>query len=216
MIELNGPEIRPSSGNKPDQLIVLLHGVGADGNDLISLAPEFAKILPDAHFVSPNAPYPCDMAPFGHQWFSLQDRDPVRILKEVQETAPIVDNFLSNKLTELSLTDKNLSLIGFSQGTMMSLFVGPRREKGCAGILGYSGAIIGEELLDMEKKSSSPVCLVHGNADMVVDFQLMRLAESTLNKNGFKTEAHEINGLGHGIDFQGIEIGKNFLQRIFK
>ncbi len=144
---LSGPVRKPASGSKPRQLVVLLHGVGADGHDLIGLAPYWAPALPDAEFVSPDAPFPCDMAPYGRQWFSLQDRTPNAILGGVRAAAPILDAFLDEALAARGLDASQLALVGFSQGTMMSLYVGPRRAEALAGIIGYSGALIGADTL---------------------------------------------------------------------
>ena len=212
---LSGPEIKPASGKKAKQLVIFLHGLGADGNDLISLTDEFADTLPDAHFVSPNAPFPCDMAPYGYQWFSLMDRDHDRVLEGIKIAAPILNEFIDEKLSELGLTDKDCALIGFSQGTMTSLYVSTRRNKPCAGVLGYSGALFGADILKKEIKSRPPVCLVHGDDDMVVPFESLGHATQVLTLNGIDVEAHGRPGLGHGIDFEGIKIGKKFLKKCF-
>ena len=124
---LSGPSRPPASGGKPSRLVVLLHGLGADGNDLIGLAPYWASLLPEAEFLSPNAPFPCDMAPYGYQWFSAQDRSPAAVLAGVRAAAPMLDAFIDEALAERGLGDGELALVGFSQGTMMSLFVGLRR-----------------------------------------------------------------------------------------
>src|SRR5947208_8561128 len=124
LMSLSGPTRPPVAGGKPRQLVILLHGLGADGNDLIGLAPVLARLLPDAEFVSPNAPFPCDMAPYGYQWFSLQDRSPEAILGGVRASAPILDAFIDDLLAARGLEEKDLALVGFSQGTMMSLYVG--------------------------------------------------------------------------------------------
>lgn len=115
MALLDGPRAAPASGQPARQLVVLLHGVGADGADLIGLTPLLAQALPDAAFVAPNAPEPCDMAPFGYQWFSLQDRQPAKILAGVQAAAPLLDAFLDAELETLGLTDDRMALLGFSQ-----------------------------------------------------------------------------------------------------
>src|SRR5438128_905626 len=109
--KLTGPVHRPLSGGKAKKLVLLLHGLGADGNDLIGLAPVLARILPDAEFVAPNAPYPCDMAPYGFQWFSLQERDPETILAGVRATAPILDAFVDEALATRGLAEKDLALV---------------------------------------------------------------------------------------------------------
>ncbi len=133
---LSGPSVKPKGGAAPRRLVVLLHGLGADGNDLIGLAPYWATLLPDAEFIAPDAPYPCDMAPMGRQWFSLAERTPENLLAGVRGSAPIVDAFLDTALAARGLADGDLALVGFSQGTMMSLFVGLRRAKPLAALLG--------------------------------------------------------------------------------
>ena len=136
MPALSGPSRPPASGGRPSRLVILLHGLGADGNDLIGLAPYWAPQLPTAEFVAPNAPFPCDMAPYGYQWFSAQDRSPAAVLAGVRAAAPLLDDFIDDALAERALDDGDLALVGFSQGTMMSLFVGLRRAKPAAGIVG--------------------------------------------------------------------------------
>src|SRR5450432_3837749 len=147
---LSGPTHPPSSGGRPRQLVILLHGLGADGNDLIGLAPVLARVLPDAEFVAPNAPFPCDMAPSGYQWFSMQASSPSMILGGVRAAAPMLDAFIDEALAARGLGEKDLALVGFSQGTIMALYVGLRRAHPVAGILGYSGALVGADVLAQE------------------------------------------------------------------
>ena len=104
-MSLSGPSFGPAAGGPAKRLVILLHGIGADGNDLIGLAPAWADMLPDTVFVSPNAPFPCDMAPYGHQWFSLQDRSPARMLAGIRATAPILDGFIDDTLAAHGLDD---------------------------------------------------------------------------------------------------------------
>ena len=127
--DLDGPRAGPAVEGAADSLVVLLHGLGADGNDLIGLAPELSRLLPGAAFVSPHAPFPCDMAPFGRQWFSLQDRAPQSLLAGARMAAPILDRFIDDELARHDLADDRLALVGFSQGTMMALYVALRRAR---------------------------------------------------------------------------------------
>ena len=135
---LSGPSFGPASGGAPRQLIVFLHGRGADGDDLIGLAPIFAKEFPDALFLSPHAPQSCDDVPFGLQWFSRVDWVPENIAAGVRGAAPAIDAFLDHHLAAHGLDDSNLALFGFSQGCMMALHVGLRRRAAPAAILGFS------------------------------------------------------------------------------
>ena len=174
MSRLSGPSRPPAAGGKPRRLVILLHGLGADGNDLIGLAPYWARLLPDAEFLSPNAPFPCDMAPYGYQWFSSQDRSREAVLGGVRAAAPILDAFIDEALAERGLADSDLALVGFSQGTMMSLFVGLRRDEPVAGIVGFSGRLLAPDLLASELRSRPPILLVHGTEDPLVPYSLAR------------------------------------------
>ena len=214
MPRLSGPSRPPASGGKPRRLVILLHGLGADGNDLIGLAPYWARLLPDAEFLSPNAPFPCDMAPYGYQWFSSQDRSPEAVLGGVRAAAPILDAFIDEALEERGLDSRELALVGFSQGTMMSLFVGLRRAEPVAGIVGFSGRLLAPELLASELRSRPPVLLVHGTEDPLVPYSSLAAAETTLKAAGVPVETVTSVGIGHSIDDQGLRRGGQFLKKV--
>jgi phospholipase/carboxylesterase len=216
MVKLEGPSHAPAAGGPPRQLVILLHGVGADGDDLIGLAPYWSRLLPQAAFIAPNAPYPCDMAPYGYQWFSLQDRTPAMIEAGVRATAPILNSFIDERLAELQLTDQDLALVGFSQGTMMSLFTSLRRTQPVAGVLGFSGALVAPETLGSEIRSRPRTLLIHGDADEIVSFEMMARADAVLRENGVPVEMLRRPGLGHGIDEVGLTRGGAFLQEVFR
>jgi phospholipase/carboxylesterase len=211
---LSGPSRPPASGGKPSRLVILLHGLGADGNDLIGLAPYWARLLPTAEFLSPNAPFPCDMAPYGYQWYSSQDRTPEAALAGVRAAAPILNAFIDDALTQRGLEDSDLALIGFSQGTVMSLYVGFRRNKPVAGIVGFSGRLLAPELLGGELRSRPPTLLVHGTDDPLVPYDALGEAEMALKTAGVPVETVTSVGIGHSIDEQGLRRGGLFLQRV--
>lgn len=208
-------EAQPLSGGPAKQLVVLLHGVGADGADLFGLVPYVAPMLPDAVFVSPDAPFAYDMAPFGRQWFSLQDRSGPALAAGIRATAPILDAFLDAKLAEHGLDDGALALIGFSQGTMMSLHVAPRRARACAAIVGFSGAVVAAESLGAEIVSRPRVLLVHGDADPVVNPASLAAAEQALGAVGIPVLAEMRPGLEHSIDGPGLALATAFLRQAF-
>lgn len=208
---LRGPE-RKSTSDTTKHLVIFLHGLGADGNDLLSLAPMLE--LPDTHFLSPHAPFPCDFGGGGYQWFSLADRDPHRILPEIRIAEPLLNAFIDAQLARFNLEPSAVALIGFSQGSMMALHTAPRRAESIAGVVGISGALFGAELLGEEIASRPPVCLVHGTADEVVPFIAMGAAETTLRSNHVPVEAHPRPRLGHGIDEEGLALTAAFLRRV--
>ncbi|MDV3457712.1 prolyl oligopeptidase family serine peptidase [Sphingomonas sp. HF-S4] len=210
-MHLTGPSLAPLSGNSPQQLVVLLHGYGSNGADLISLAPMWQRLLPDALFVAPNAPERCPGVPGGHQWWALHDLNRAALAAGAQAAAPALDTTLDALLAEHDLADDRLALVGFSQGTMMALQVGPRRERALAGIVGYSGMLAGtlDEIL-----RKPPVLLIHGDADTVVPVGAYKHAHAELVRHGFAVEGHVTPGLGHGIDPNGIALGGQFLQRV--
>jgi phospholipase/carboxylesterase len=214
MSRLSGPRVAPKSG-VAKQLVVLLHGVGADGNDLIGLAPVLARFLPHAAFVAPNGPAPCDMAPFGYQWFSLQDRRSEALLRGVQAAAPLLDAFLDEELERYGLSARQLALVGFSQGTMMSLYVAPRRPAPVAAVLGFSGALLGADALKVEAVSRPPVFLVHGDADEIVPVGALSAAVAGLQAADIPVRFEVRPGLPHAIDPDGIAHGGAFLAAAF-
>jgi phospholipase/carboxylesterase len=214
MTRLSGPRVAPRSG-VAKQLVVLLHGVGADGDDLIGLAPALARFLPHAAFVAPNGPEPCDMAPFGYQWFSLQDRRPEALLRGVQAAAPLIDAFLDDELARHDLDGRQLALVGFSQGTMMSLYVAPRRRVPLAAVLGFSGALLGAAALKIEAVSRPPVFLIHGDADEIVPVGALSSAVAGLQAANIPVRFEIRPGLPHAIDPEGIAHGGAFLAAAF-
>jgi phospholipase/carboxylesterase len=214
MFELEGPSHPPASGKPPQKLIIMLHGYGADGADLIGLAEPLSPLFPDAVFHAPNAPYPCDGNPFGHQWFGISQLDPHLMFAGTRGAAPFAEAFLDARLQEYGLTEADTALIGFSQGTMMSLHIGLRRERPVAGIVGFSGVLAGMDTLKDEIRSRPPVLLVHGDADELIPVQLMDRTEKALKACGVPIESHIARGVGHGIDQTGLQLCARFLLRV--
>ncbi|MFQ5784428.1 MAG: alpha/beta hydrolase [Alphaproteobacteria bacterium] len=214
--EISGPARPPASGGAADALVVLLHGWGADGGDLIGLAPEWARALPGARFVSPHAPYVCDENPMGRQWFGFRDRDPAVIAAGAAGAAAIIDRFLDDALADAGLVADRLALVGFSQGAMMALYVALRRARACAAVVGYSGALIGAETLANDLRSRPPVLLAHGDADPVVPFESLGAAVAALGAHQIPVRWHVARGVGHGIDAEGLALGGEFLRNALR
>lgn len=209
---LDGPRFGPAAGGRPRQLVVLLHGYGADGNDLLPLGQHWSRLLPQAAFVAPHAPERCGMG-FGYQWFALTFRDPGERWRGAQRAAPALNGFLDAELARLRLGDDQLALVGFSQGSMMALHVGLRRARAPAAIVAYSGALAGGEALAEEIAVRPPVLLVHGDRDDVIPVEALYQARDDLAAVGVPVEWHIVSGLGHGIDPDGLALGGRFLAR---
>lgn len=212
MAKLDGPRIEPRGG-PARSLVVLLHGYGASGDDLIELGRVWAPALPHTAFVAPHAP---DELPFeamgGRQWFPLTLRDPEEYWRGVTAAAPVLDRFLDAELQRYRLPASRLALVGFSQGTMMALHVAPRRPQALAGVVGYSGRLAGPEHLAPECASSCPVLLVHGSADDVIPAANLHVAREGLAAAGFPVEWHVCEGVDHSIDPDGLRMGASFLR----
>ncbi len=209
---LDGPSRPPRAGGAPRQLVVALHGYGADGTDLIGLAEQWATLLPEAEFVAPDAPFPCEGAPFGRQWFSFQGRSREQVLEDVGTAAAILERYLTEALAERGLDESRLALVGFSQGAMMSLYVGLRRAKKLAAVVAYSGRLFAPERLATELRSRPKVLLVHGDRDQVVLPESLLQAYAALVQVGVPVEEMLRPGLGHGIDAEGLAAGGEFLR----
>jgi len=213
MAELDGPRWGPASKGKARQIVFLLHGVGADGHDLIDLAPRWGQAVPDALFISPHAPAPYEGAPFGRQWFDLTDRTPARLEAGVRTVAPALDAAIARECAAAGLPETHVMLMGFSQGAMTALFCGLRRATPPAAILAYSGLLLSPESLGSELRSRPPVLLVHGEDDEVVPAAGSRAAERQLRDAALSVESVFCPRLGHGIDDAGLSAGAIFLQR---
>jgi phospholipase/carboxylesterase len=219
MADLDGPRLEPRTG-VAKQLVVFLHGYGADGNDQIDIGRAWQQLLPDAAFVSPHAPRPCGQAPMGREWFPLTFRDPNERWTGVNAAAPVLNGFIDAELKRRGLTDSALALVGFSQGTMMSLHVGLRRATAPAAIVGYSGMLVVPEDIDPdtfagEIRSRPPVLLVHGDQDQLIPVQALMHAAQGLAALEIPVEWHISPGVGHGIDQEGLRQGGEFLVRRF-
>ena len=214
---LTGPRLPPRSGS-PRQLVVFLHGYGADGNDLIELGRQWQRWLPDAAFVAPNAPDLLPGQPMGRQWFPLTFRDPHERWRGVNAAGPTLDAFLDQELARTGVAPNRLALVGFSQGTMMALHVGLRRAVAPAAIVGFSGMLVlehgkGPESLDARAKP--PILLVHGDRDDVIPADALFLSADALAAADVPCEWHLSTGIAHGIDPAGLRHGGLFLVRAF-
>ncbi|MGM0422026.1 MAG: alpha/beta hydrolase [Pseudomonadota bacterium] len=214
MTELQDYSFKAAQTTKVKKIVIFLHGYGADGKDLISIAPLWADYLPDTVFYAPNAPQPCEMAPSGFQWFGLAERSEASMNAGAKAVRPLLAEYLRHKCQSHGLTLKDVALVGFSQGTMVSLDTVPRMEEGCAGILGFSGRLLNAQSLENEVKSKFPICLIHGTADDIVPFDSLAAAKTGLAQAGFDVESHQRPGLGHGIDEPGLKTGLAFLKKI--
>jgi phospholipase/carboxylesterase len=207
---VNGASLQPRSGGKPSQIVLLLHGFGSNGQDMIALAPAWQQALPGALFLAPHAPQR-SLAGIGYQWWTLSDLSPHALAHGAASAAPAINAFIDRKLEQYGLTDSDLAIVGFSQGTMMALHVGLRRKHPVAAIVGYSGALTGGTDLKSEIVSKPPVLLVHGSHDPVVPVAALHAAETELRHLGVDATTHVSNGVVHTVDPVGLRLGCKFV-----
>ena len=207
---LTGPTLAPRRG-PATHLVVLVHGYGADGNDLIGLAAHWQDLLPTVAFAAPNAPTRTPGAP-GYQWFPITRIDPHLMQQGVEMAGPVLDEYLDAELARLGVPPENLALAGFSQGTMLSLHVGLRRKVKPAAIVGFSGMLAGVP----PRGDIPPILLTHGDADQVIPPQAMFMAALALGQAGACVQWHLAPGMGHGIDPEGLAIAGEFLDLGFR
>ncbi|MEO1504775.1 MAG: dienelactone hydrolase family protein [Pseudomonadota bacterium] len=211
-VKIDGPRL-PAASGETKSLVVLLHGYGADGNDLFGLAQPLSSILPDTAFVSPNAPERCANNPMGYQWFPIPwlDGSSEEAMQDGFAAAvETLNMFLDEELAAHGLDESSCALVGFSQGTMMSLHVGPRRSTELAGIVGFSGRLAGEAA----GAAKPPVLLIHGDMDEMIPVAEMHSAREALAGAGFAVRWHVSKGVGHGIAQDGLQLAAGFLQDV--
>jgi phospholipase/carboxylesterase len=209
---VNGASRQPLSGKPPRQIVLLLHGFGSSGADLISFVPHWQQALPDALFLAPHAPQRCVFGS-GYQWWPLNGFSPQALAAGASNAAAAVDALIDRKLEQYGLTEAQIAVVGFSQGTMMALHVGLRRKQALAGIVGYSGMLTGGRDLAHQIVTKPPVLLVHGSADRVVPVAALHDAEATLRRVGVEVTTHVSPGVGHTVDPVGLTMGVDFVAR---
>ena len=192
-------------------LIVFCHGYGADGKDLINIGNYWQRFLPDSYFTSPNAPNICSVNPGGFEWFDLMSQDKNKISFELENSIYKLTEFINAKLKALGLDHSKLFLIGFSQGTMMSLHYSLTNNNIIAGVVGYSGKIYDPTLLEKNIKSKPPIFLMHGDDDNIVPLEEMLEAKNFLIKNKVNLKTKIFKGCGHTIPTQGLSLGLEFI-----
>jgi phospholipase/carboxylesterase len=196
-----------------NNLMVMLHGYGSNGDDLASLVPFFEPILHDTEFYSPDGIEACEMGIYGFQWFSLYDRSDDAISKELEAKSEKVRQMIKSKAESLGLTEKDVILLGFSQGTMLSLYLLLSSKVPYKAVIGFSGKLF------IPKKvvpASTPVCLIHGKEDDIVPFESIKYAKNQFQKLGVKVEVLEVPNLGHSIDMSGLKFAVDFIKNISK
>lgn len=198
----------------PASLVCLIHGYGANGLDLLSLSHEWMNSLPNTLFIAPDAPEICENNPFGFQWFSIENWCEERLRSGAQSAHPILHQFIKEQMATYNVSEKDVVVCGFSQGTMMSLYTGLRQKTAFAGILGYSGALIGVEDLAALDLPKPPILLIHGEEDDVVPIELMATTYNALVDMKYDVEAQSLPQLAHSIDHRGIEAGRTFLKTV--
>ena len=206
----------PISG-KCDSLVILIHGYGADGGDLLGLADSLGPHMPSTVFVAPDAPHRCQMNPSGFEWFPIpwidgsSEVDSRLIMEQSIDTVNI---FIDEIMNIEGINEQNTILLGFSQGTMLSLHLAPRRALPFAGVVGFSGRLLEPESLEDELKVKMPILLAHGDGDDVVPFESMADAANNLTMNGFTVYTHIAKGVGHGISPDGLGTALQFMNNM--
>ena len=203
-----------NNSEKCNKLVFILHGYGADGNDLISLASHWQRFLPDYYFCAPNAPNVCQVSAMGFEWFDLMQSDLNQIKEETLISLDKLSESIKEKLEILNLTNKDLILVGFSQGTMMSIQYAASQKEPISGVLGYSGRIYDEQLFLEKLNSKTKIKLLHGNSDEIVPVEEMYKTVDFLKKQKFDIDYNVYEGLGHSISPEGLSEGLVFLQNL--
>ncbi|WP_035873172.1 alpha/beta hydrolase [Cucumibacter marinus] len=211
---LDGVRVDPKSGGSAKQLMIILHGYGADGADMASLAQFWMHRFPDMGFVMPNGPAPCDINPAGYQWFPLDEIDPMTMGPGADGVRPVIEGFVKAELERTGLGSEDLILAGFSQGAMMALDVALRRYEAVKGVVSFSGSLVAPNSIATNLRSRPPVCLVHGAEDDVVPAAASSLAHRLLGEMDVNSRLLIAENTGHSIPMDGLGFATLFLTEL--
>jgi phospholipase/carboxylesterase len=216
MTRVLNSERREALSGETRSVVVFLHGYGANGADLLSLADPLAEHLPDTLFVAPDAPESVAGMPNGFQWFPIPWIDGSSEEESARGMAQAVEdlnNYLDALMVDEDVLPEQVVLLGFSQGAMMSLHVAPRREDEVAGVVAISGRLLNPESLKDEAVSRPPILLIHGDLDDVVPPQSLPAAAEALQEAGWTdVYAHIMKGTAHGIAPDGLSVAMAFMR----
>ena len=207
-----------SKTTSPKYLVIFLHGYGANGENLINLWHEFKYVLPEAHYISPNAIEPCEGGfPDSYQWFTLYNGGDRRGLLEtahhIKSANKTLKKFIGEQLVRFNLTAEKLFLVGFSQGAMMAIYQGFIATKKFAGVISFSGKVVLPEMVGEKINSKPEICLIHGEEDSVLPFENFLEAKQLLEEQEVEHESHPVPHLDHSIDIHGIRVAQHFIKK---
>ena len=212
---LNTITLEPLSKKKPKNAVILCHGYGGDGKDISILANYWRAHLPETIFICPDAPERCAASPSGYQWFDLMDQSQDQILSK----SFVAENKLNELIDEVKkkngLKANQISLSGFSQGCMLILQTGLKREDKINSIVGYSGKIIDTEHLSKNIKSKPNIILMHGDIDQVVTIDAFLEAKDFFSKNNYSITSKIFKNCEHRIPTEGSSLGLQFINKHF-
>lgn len=206
------PSLEPADGITK-RLVLIFHGYGADGNNLIGLGSAWQGLLPQTAFVAPHGIEPYADFSLGRQWFSLRARDLEGILTGLLKTLDAITQMIEEYATHYNIPLKEVALVGFSQGAMVALSQAIYGIDACAGVVSYAGVF--RHHPNQEPKNLPPILLIHGTEDQVIPKEALQIAKDALTDLGASPLSILEPDIDHTISPKGIEAGGRFLQTIF-
>jgi phospholipase/carboxylesterase len=207
---------RKPLNDEAEWLVLFVHGLGSNGSDLMSFADYWQKSMPNVAFAAPSAPSSCPDMPGGFQWMPRLPPGHPRMFPEVEAAAPGLETIIEEELSHVGLGPDRLALVGFSQGTMLSLHVGLRQCVAPAAVLGYAGGMVGRDHLADEITCKPPVMLVNGDADQMVPAAAQNMALEALQQVGVVAAGQVLPGLDHSVNADALILGARFLISAFQ
>ncbi len=204
---------RPAQSGKAEWLVIFLHGYGSAGAELMSFADYWQSSMPNVTFVAPDGPTPAKDG--GFQWIGKRPGTDPRLYDDAVEVSPVLHSFIDAELARENLDASRLALVGFSQGTVVALHLGLRREAAPAAVLGYAGGLVGADKLQDEITSKPPVMLVHGEQDALAPVYGMMASVKALSAAGIICQDVPIPNLGHEVNADALIYGARFLLSAF-
>lgn len=192
------------------KIVLFLHGYGSNGSDLMTLKDYFHLNQSEIEFISPNAPESCEFNFFGYQWFALNERTVEEISRGLKSAFFYLDDIVNNIIKKFEVKTEQISILGFSQGSMLATYYALQKEMSFQNIFSLSGSLPKKILEEIDlKKNITKYLIFHGKIDDVVSANQALETHQFLVDQKIESQIIIDDNCGHSISPLALEAINN-------